>query len=115
MKAAPKRTALSGFNAPPAKSPLKRVKERTPETSAATPRIFAHILILSPFNLSTWPCDFHCFTTRICGMRKILFALAALGTTVAHLSAADEGLTLRRDGHWLIIEGGQTPEIRINY
>jgi hypothetical protein len=48
-------------------------------------------------------------------MRKILFALAALGTTVAHLAAADGGLTLRRDGHWLIIEGSQTPEIRINY
>ena len=48
-------------------------------------------------------------------MRKILFAVAAVGLAVADLSAAEGGLTLRREGHWLIIEGSQAPEIRINY
>jgi hypothetical protein len=48
-------------------------------------------------------------------MRNILFGLAVLGIAVTPLSAADGGLTLRREGHWLIIEGSQVPEIRINY
>jgi hypothetical protein len=48
-------------------------------------------------------------------MHKIVFWLLLLSTAAAPVLAADEGLTLRREGHWLIIEGSQTPEIRINY
>lgn len=45
----------------------------------------------------------------------VILALALWSTAFTHVSAAQPTLTLGREGHWLVIRNGQTPEIRINY
>ena len=47
----------------------------------------------------------------------IVFSAAVLTLIPAHAADSTPGLTLARDGHWLVIRGAQIPagEIRINY
>jgi hypothetical protein len=45
----------------------------------------------------------------------VSFIVSLWSTAFIEVSAAESNLTLAREGHWLIVRGEKTPEIRINY